>query len=285
MKIRTLVSFLLVGGFLLTAMPAQAQRVEGKASDVKSSKRFAKKDVDARVTKKSKKSTLHLYHGLVATLSGIYYSGDVTKPMELLKNGAIAGGGSLTVNYKLTFNEYVSMRFGVQGGLMAGNNKGTPKEKGNNLREFKSMFAEPFVGVEVYPIRNYGFFLYAGIGGVVSNIKYHHTFHINRTDISYEKEDMKEGISSFSPVWQIGVGYNWWLDKDWTLGIELLGQMTFGDGFKSGLDAWPIPEAYGYDTKTGAKPAEGSQVAKAYKSAMDPDGWLQLGIVVSYHFH
>lgn len=285
MKIQKIVSCLLVGGLMMLALPAQAQRVEGKRSDVKASKRFAKKEVDARVTKKNSKSTLHLYHGIVVTLNGIYYSGDVTKPMELFKEGALAGGGSLTVNYKLTFNEYVSMRFGVQGGLMAGNNKGTKKEKGGNLREFKSMFAEPFVGVEVYPFRNYGFFLYAGIGGVVSNIKYHHTSHITRTDINYDKQDLKEGILSFCPTWQIGVGYNWWLDKDWTLGIELLGQMGFRDGFKTGLDAWPDPAGYGYDEKAGKKPQDGSAEAKAYKSALDPDGWLQLGIVVSYHFH
>lgn len=275
MKIRTFISFILLFLLMGAVMPAEAQRVTGKPK-VNVTKRFgnnAEKEEDMRVTTKSKPK-LKVHHGIVATPNLIYYSGDITTPMEALKYGEIISsfGGSLTLNYKLTFNPYVSMRIGVQGGLLRGTNKKVVEGGGKEFRhEFQSVFIEPYAGVEVYPILNYGFFIYSGFGVTGSFIQ------------KYTHEKRKyTGANAFSgtnaqgvvPMFQFGLGYNWWLDKHWTLGVELLGQLALVDGQKYGLDAWPNKGLYDYD---------GSE-ARAYKNAKDPDGWLQLGFVISYHF-
>ena len=276
-KIRILISFLLVGGFLLTVIPVQAQRVEGKRSVLKSSKRFEKKNtVDARVTSKSK-SNLHLYHGIIGTFNVLYYSGDVLTTGEMIKYGAITENFSagLTLNYKLTFNKYVSMRFGVQFGFLRADNLKLNNKGVKPLHKMNSFFAEPVVGVEVYPIVNYGFFLFGCVGLAGSIINYTHQRTINT------KLYQKQRALGIVPMGQFGLGYNWWITKDLTLGVELLGQIAFFDGVRFGLDGWPNKEAFG----TGDPSTWPTDIQKSYKNSKDPDGILQLGFVVAYHFN
>ena len=225
-------------------MPAEAQRVTGKPK-VNVAKRFennADKEEDMRVTTKSKPK-LKVHHGIVATPNLIYYSGDITTPMEALKYGEIISsfGGSLTLNYKLTFNPYVSMRIGVQGGLLRGTNKKVvSKSSKEYLHEFQSVFIEPYAGVEVYPILNYGFFIYSGFGVTGSFIqKYQH----EKKGFT-GKQTIGTNAKGIVPMFQFGLGYNWWLDKHWTLGVELLGQLALVDGQRYGLDAWPDKSKY-----------------------------------------
>ena len=275
MKIRSIISFFLLGILLLGSAPIRAQRVTGKSQEVFVKKRFEKR-IDPRVTDANRPSKVQVHHGIVATLSGIFYNGDIIQPMDALKYGEFVNqfGASLTLNYKMIINPYVSMRFGVQGGLLRGSNrKAVSTGKLSYIHEFQSLFAEPFVGVECYPILNYGFFIYGGLGVAGSKItKYEHTRKRQDTFTSEDKNAQKYGIV---PMFQLGIGYNWWLTDDWTLGIELLGQYAFVDGVKFGLDAWPNKQAF--DLTTDAD-------KKQYQSAKLPDGFLQLGLVVSYHF-
>lgn len=270
MKIRSFIAFVILGGLLLSAAP-----MAGK--NVKASNRFAdKRAINARVTNKhSLNEKVSVYHGIVATLSAVYYNGDNIQIPDMIqaRNFAEQLGGSLALNYKMTLNVYVSMRFGVQGALLRGDNTkavNNPNVKNaNSIHKFQSTVVSPFVGVEVYPIRNYGFFLYAGFGFPVSFINYEH----------FRNKTYTGSVNGFIPTAQLGLGYNWWLTPDWTLGIEFLGQIGMGDGYTFGMDGWPIDQAYNVKPDT---PKE--NWPNDYKKAKDPDGWGQLGLVVSYHF-
>ena len=271
MKIHSYLSAIVLGALLLSAVPTQAQRAENRG-EVKASERFAKTNL-YRVANRSEKK---LYHGIVATFSGIYYSGDIIKPNTTLKYGAIAEqiGGSLTLNYKLTLNVYVSMRFGAQLGLLRGTNqKVLDAGATTSLHQFQSVFMQPYAGVEVYPILNYGFFIYAGVGLAGSVIDYKH----QRRSGTYEGQKQL-GIV---PMAQFGLGYNWWLTQDWTLGVELMGQIGMYDGQRYGLDGWPSRNAFDLNT-SDLNRLETEQ--KAFNEAKLPDGWFQGGIVLSYHF-
>ena len=264
MKIRSFIAFVLLGGMLLSAAPIMGQ-------DVKASNRFANKRVtNPRVTNKhALNEKVSIYHGIVATLSAVYFSGDIVKPGDVFINGAMIDNisGSLALNYKMTINVYVSMRFGVQGALLRGSNKRLlDVKKASSLHELSSTVVSPFAGVEVYPILNYGFFIYAGFGFPVSFIDYKH----QENGVTY-----KGKITGLVPTFQLGLGYNWWLTPDWTLGIELLGQIAVWDGQRFGMDGWPIRGAYNHNNP---------ESERRYKSAKDPDGLAQLGLVVSYHF-
>ena len=265
MKIHSYLSAIVLGALLLSAVPTQAQRMENRG-EVKASERFAKTNL-YRVANHSEKK---LYHGIVATFSGIYYSGDIIKPNYAFKYMALPEqfGGSVTLNYKLTLNVYVSMRFGAQVGLLRGTNK-KALDAGNvtSLHQFQSVFMEPYAGVEVYPILNYGFFLCACVGLAGSVIDYKH----QRNSAMYEGQKQL-GIV---PMAQFGLGYNWWLTQDWTLGVELLGQIGMCDGQRYGLDGWPSKNAFNLGTEAGQQ---------AYRDAKLPDGFVQAGIVLSYHF-
>lgn len=264
MKIRSFIAFIVLGGMLLSAAPMEAR-------DIKASNRFAdKRAVNPRVTNKHKlNEKVSIYHGVVATLSAVYFSGDIVKPGDMFINGTMVDNisGSLALNYKMTINVYVSMRFGVQGALLRGSNQRLIDAiKANSLHQFSSTVVSPFAGVEVYPILNYGFFIYGGFGLPVSFIDYKH----QENGVKYADK-----ITGIVPTFQLGLGYNWWLTPDWTLGIELLGQIALWDGQRFGMDGWPIKGAYNLNTENGKK---------RYQNAKDPDGLAQLGLVVSYHF-
>ena len=271
MKIRTIFSILLVGVMMLSALPVQAQTV-------RASKRFAGNGPAMRVTNTKQRNKI--YHGLVLTTGAVYFSGDVIRPGELFKYLAFTDnlGASVMLNYKLTFNPYVSMRFGAQYCYLQGSNKKI--SVAHATHEFKSSVFSPFVGVEVYPVLNYGFFIYGGFGFANSFfMDYKHQRTSDPPVYTLADTDKKVG---FVPMFQFGLGYNWWLDSNWTLGIELLGQIGLcKDGREDAnstnfsIDGWPYKDAYNFD-RPGQK--------DAYDNASLPDGWLQLGMVVSYHF-
>lgn len=271
MKIRSFIAFVVLGGLLLSATPVSGQ-------EVKSSKRFGGNGPAMRVS--NKHNPTQLYHGIVATFSGIIFSGDIAKAWPLLRYGAFGDnmGLSGTLNYKLTFNPYVSMRFGVQAGLLRGSNEkiveGTTTV--TSRHNFKSTMVQEFVGVECYPILNYGFFLYTGFGVAENFISHYY----------HERRDFKADVTgafSLVPMFHIGLGYNFFLDQNWTLGIELMGQIAMMESEKNGFDGWPYEDGSGFNmSKT--YPDYKSEVEK-YNKAKAPDGWFQFGIVLSYHFN
>ena len=291
MKIRSFITPFILGTLLLGIAPAQAQRVAHRSKDVDVQNRFARNAKDTRATTK-KQSEVHLYHGIVGTVSAVYFSGDVIHPGDLSKGASFFDnvGASLTVNYKLTLNPYVSLRFGLQYAYLQGSNRKALENFGY-IHEFKSHMFEPYVGAECYPILNYGFFIYAGFG--VANscfINYEHQrtnepnplpiYTIaNTSDPKYIVLNDKVGVV---PMFQLGIGYNWWLDQNWTLGIELLGQIGVmdrkltADGINNTIDGWPYKGAYSEYSENQMK---------ADRKATDPDGWVQLGFVISYHFN
>lgn len=270
MKKRSLLIYLLVGVLSLGALPMHAQ-------EVKASTRFAGNGPSTRVSYNREKGKL--YHGIVATFSGIVFSGDIAKAWPILWYGALGDniGGSATLNYKLTFNPYVSMRFGIQAGYLQGSNaKIMAKDKKvTSPHEFKSVIIEPYFGVEVYPILNYGWFLYAGFGVTESCIQY---YKHERRSVLYEEKN----VLGVLPMFQFGTGYNWWLDRNWTLGIELMGQVGVMDDVKNSIDGWPNDAAF---ILNHTDPVKKASEEEAYRKAKAPDGWFQIGMVISYHFN
>ena len=282
MKLRSFIALVVLsGGLLLSSTPAAAQ-IAG--DNVKSSQRFeSSKGGAGRVMNKSQRGAdLQLHHGIVATINAMYYNGDIIKPWSMLINGAMGEqmSASLTLNYKLTFNVYVSMRFGLQGGFLRGSNeKELKKGDVSSLHKFNAIFLEPFAGVEVYPILNYGFFIYAGVGLLGCSHDYTHV----RRSVTYTPNDSKF-MTKFGlvPMGQFGVGYNWFIDANWTLGVELMGQIGFCDGRFFGVDGWPEKNAFVMNPPASAETI--ASETEKYGKAKLPDGWGQLGFVISYHF-
>ena len=285
MRTRSILSVLILIGLLCSGVPMQAQS-RGK---IQASQRFQGTQ-RARVSDNYK---LNLHHGIVATLSAVYYSGDMIHPVDMFRDNVMRDNmsGSLAVNYKLTFNPYVSMRIGLQAAYLRGNNQSsTYKDK--EYHDFKAWMLQPFFGAEVYPILNYGFFIYAGFGvanSIISSYEHQVTSGAKRWT-NTDEQGNKIGALGICPMFQFGLGYNWWIDRNWTIGVELLGQVGVKDGNipgtnntrHFGMDAWPIAEAYtDYINRPGK---EGTKWQNAYNSALLPDGLAQLGLVVSYHF-
>lgn len=273
MKIRTLISILMVGSMLAASLPMNAQQ-----QDVQASKRFGANGPAKRVSTST--GPIKVYHGIVATFSGIAYSGDISKAWPIIRYGAIGDnmGLSGTLNYKLTFNPYVSMRFGFQAGLLRGSNQKIYKndETVSSRHNFKATMLQQFVGVECYPFLNYGFFIYTGFGVAESLIS--HYFH-ERRSIIFDENDKVAVI----PMYHLGIGYNFWLDQNWTLGIELMGQIGMTDSEKNGFDGWPYADGSGFVLDESY--ANYDSELEKYNKAKAPDGWFQFGVVLSYHFN
>ncbi len=188
-------------------------------------------------------------------IDALYYYGDMEVQGFALKR---PNGGNFGVNAALSYHQAVArqikMRYSLAGGFLEGNNS---KYEANTTtgvpRGFKSGLASAAVGVEWYPVDNYGFYLYAG---VLMQYSY----------INYDFGAALGGVEhSFLPMIPLEAGYNFDVAPGWKIGVHL--------GFTQGLidvDGFNL-DAYPQAGKLGDSPAN-----------KFPDGYLQFGLTISY---
>lgn len=196
----------------------------------------------------------------------LYYSGDhdMTNGVPIFSGfNEKAMSASVNAAYHQPLSTHFAMRYTLSLGVLQGNNK--HPNASNPSREFLSIFAQPAVGVECYPINHYGLMLYAGIAAPIGFLaKY-----------KYQDADSKPKCT-FAPAAQLGIGYSWIIDRRWMITVDLSGTyalMEFNNNNVIGLDG--IGKGTGYVT--------GQYTGKPTKFT-EHDGYFQLGISATYRF-
>ena len=114
-----------------------------------------------------------LQQGLSFGVNAIYYFGDVDIGKLPVVNGMSINemSGSGYVAYHMPFSKNFGMRYTGTIGLLKADNteawKNDPVHTGE-FRKFTSVFLQPAVGVEAYPIQEYVLYFYLGISATAS---------------------------------------------------------------------------------------------------------------------
>ena len=227
----------------------------------------------------------YVTQGISINFSGLYYFGDA-ESMGFVLNGGFnvknfSVGGALRAAYNYPMGSYCNLRTALSLGVLDGNNEAKFRTLGrDDFRSFHSWFILPSVGVEVYPFKSAGFYLYGGIGlsiTIIDKFKFYHYIKGERTLI--------EGSTyGFLPMFQVGLGYNWILPDSWTLGIEIMGNMGMMDMPYANLDAYPLAAS-----QNDAGVAIGTSTisytnSNGEKKTHWTDGWFQVGITATYRW-
>ncbi len=214
-------------------------------------------------TKKANKRT-GLYVSKVNTiadnlslhLDGLYYYGDMEAAGISLAAPNLGNlGFGATINYHQGVTPYIKMRYSVGAGFLQGDNQhysayvATP-------RAFQSAFGRAAFGVEYYPIRHKGLYLYLGLA-------------LQYSYISYDIHSIEGNEHSVLPMIPFEIGYNFEVGKSWHIGVHAGIAQGLLDMPNSNLDAWP--------SETG-----GFGTSKVNRFA---DGYFQLGISLTYSWH
>lgn len=205
------------------------------------------------------------------TLDGLYYYGDVENRGFAMFNGPIAdnfcGLGKFSVTHRV--GNFTHMRYTIAGGVINGDNtKYADKMATTNTplsyRNFHSWVVNGSVGVEIYPVHNTGFYLYAGFLFNYSNLNY--TF----WKIYHGKQEC------FLPMIPLEVGYAFRMSENWYINVHLGWTQGLCDKDGWSLDGFPHKHVLsdGTELTMGLPPS-------SYVNKM-ADGWFSLGITVSY---
>ena len=212
-------------------------------------------------------------HTISVMFTPVYYSGDVELPGSWLtgnkdhastnfytpidgansKTNSISYNGGIQYTYRAT--KHLAYRAQLIGGYMKGHTEFTrPHTKSNGYestsyfyRDFRSIFFEYGVGLEIYPSVDAGFFFYAGVSATSSIITRDfrsgsapgHITSTNRNDytIDYRLPDDEKKIFSTVPMIPIGFGYKWNI-KSFQIGLELIWHPALVDLHHMNLDGW-----------------------------------------------
>ena len=145
-------------------------------------------------------------------------------------------------------------------------------------REFSSIYLEPQIGVEYYPVKKVGFFLYAGVAVTMGwATKYRFTFPDYRDEWNETRQEINNLAEAnppfiINPHIPFGFGYKQKIGKDWLLGIEYILHVSLLNVNKVSFDGWP------YEWETGA--AVGYRVDKNQR-----DVYSEFAVTLSYMYH
>ena len=228
-------------------------------------------------------------NGFFITANAMYYFGDVDNEGVAFNGGFnkenLSYGGSLIIGYIMPIGNHTNLRYSFLGGTLSGNNKAkfdllTPPRK--DYRKFQSFILQPSVGVEYYPFSRAGFFLYGGVAFTASIISNFEFWHNKSTPSGKELIPLRGNTFGFLPMLQLAIGYNWQLNRSWSLGIEMMIQEGVVDTHYMNLDAYPLAPSQN---------SEGISMGGSFGSYIDRygkeqirwnDGWYHLGITIIY---
>lgn len=162
------------------------------------------------------------------------------------------------ISYMIPLQKHVGLRFHVLGGTLKSNNFAY-LDSPNQQKQFSSFIAEPDITIQYYPFSEAGkwFYIFGGIGATYSNISYTH-FGIT-----------EKNVSRFTPTIPIGLGVDFPISNNFTIGLEVDCHQTLIDNTSSSLDGYPFINPSG---ETSGKQSEWK------------DGYFTAGIKLSYIF-
>ncbi|MBQ7449159.1 MAG: hypothetical protein IJS73_05075 [Paludibacteraceae bacterium] len=213
-------------------------------------------------------------NGLTLSVNGLYYYGDNDARGIALSDGFksnnLSISGSLAFAYVMPQSRISNWRFSLNVGKLRGDNSDI---RPTNYRKFSSWFGEIAAGIEVYPIRKAGFYIYAGIGVNLGNRKYE--FVRGGKQFANTVTVAKGEHFTFAPVIPIEIGYDFRLTKSWGLRLSLSAHQAVVDAPHVNMDGYPMSPSedaggIGFGRGGGNKWA---------------DGYFQIGLSVSYNWH
>lgn len=241
------------------------------------------KTVDSRSGRYVSKSG-SVFPSVSLTLDGAYYYGDNENPgFAWLKQPSLVEniGGMAKLNYSQPITSLLNIRYSVGGGLLRGSNekyadKVFATDQQTTYRKFQSWILNAAVGVEIFPIPDNGFYIYAGILFNYSNVNTHYGKLSPETDWLFNWNN-----NSFLPMIPIEVGYQFSLNNNWMMNVHIGISQGFGDTDVLNLDGFPhkFPdEIRGTGSFAGYR-ADGTTTGRFF------DGWFNVGITFSYSWH
>lgn len=195
-------------------------------------------------------------------VNALYYFGDAEVPRTDGKLPLVSDFSVNNINasgffaYHKPFDEYVGLRCGAALGVLRGDNTHALTKFPGSSRKFTTAFLQPFVGVQIYPIEEYGLYFYVGVGLTAS-------YFINH---EYEAAEPEEKPTfAFLPMGQASLGYAWNLTTTWRMDVHASFEMGLCDLKGINLDGWPV-----------------RPYPKNSKEWFWSDGWFAVG--VSFYF-
>lgn len=222
-------------------------------------------------------------HSISLTLDAAYYYGDVEN-----RGLAVAGGqlfadnvcGMAKVNYTQPIASMLSLRYSLGGGVLRGNNEKYAdilytSDSPLSYRKFQSWILNAAVGVEIFPIPDAGFFIYAGLLLNYSNVRMDYGKAGPSGDWLYNWKN-----NSFLPMIPVEIGYQFKLKKSWLMNVHVGIAQGLGDNGTLNLDGYPHDfKARGTGTAAGMTGTAGTVTKQWW------DGWFNVGITISYSWH
>ena len=170
-------------------------------------------------------------------VNALYYYGDaevgrINGKLPLVSDFSINNiNASVFFAYHKPFNEYVGLRCAAALGLLRGDNTSAVKKYSGMSRKFTSVFLQPAVGVQIYPIENYGLYFYAGVGVALSHFIKHQFAGVS------EEERPRFAVL---PMGQASIGYAINLTSTWRMDLHGTFEMGLCDLKDVNLDGWPV---------------------------------------------
>ncbi len=266
----TLLLMLMLPSVLLAVNPAQKRRTN-----------------IAWATRQSNSSGLYLrdtgrgLDGWVFSLNALYYYGDVDHQGAIFSNGFRTNnlGGSLGVAYEhpIRNSDHFAMRYQVNLGLIRGNaweDRANDELRHDQKVSFYSISAEPSVGVEFYPSRKAGFYIFAGAAAALSYV----TDAFERQGATYDKDwGHPKGQFCALPMVQLELGYDINF-KTCMIRICASAHQGLIDAYHSNLDGYPN----NYPQVNNGQESYGTPQYKPYSMNEWADGYFQIGIGFSW---
>lgn len=219
--------------------------------------------------------------GWVFSLNANYYYGDVDAQGIIFKDGFRTNnlGGSIGVAYEhpIPNSNHFALRYQANLGLIRGNaweDRAADPIRSDQKVAFYNISLEPSVGVEFYPSRRAGFYLYAGLAlnmGLI-NDAFERQGATSATDYGHPKMHF-----SALPMAVLEIGYDINF-KTCMLRFSASAHQGLLDAYHCNLDGYPNP----YEQINGNTGGYGSPQYKPYSMNEWADGYFQVTVGFSW---
>lgn len=215
---------------------------------------------------------LYVARGFNVMFGANYYYGDIDNT-GLVFNGGFQKQnfrGAVTLTYQHPFAGHFNLRSSVAAGILHGDNSQLEK---NDPKQFQSLYFEPSVCVDYYPVHWLGFYIFAGVGVNASAIKY---------EFRNPGVDPVQGeVLRFLPLVPFGAG--WAIPLGRSSGVMLHLEVSAHQGILDtpimNLDAYPQTKA-----QNGVRDYGMSKTAEGKRTNAWADGYFQVGVALSYRW-
>lgn len=162
----------------------------------------------------------------------------------------IGWGGLAEVTYSTPLASHTLLRMGADAGFVGGD----ASVRQNRCKgPYNGVFGEAALGVEYYPFKTYGLYLYGGLGLNINNV----------TVFPDEKERRSLHVL---PICQMEVGYKMHVVGNYYVGVAVSGHVGLVDTPWGNLDDY------------------GDSLRRIHPESYFPDGYVAFSLLFAYHF-